>query len=536
MRLTGFLFALIFTLWTSAVWAAPYRRLVNFEWEAIENAQSYEVEISQIKDDNKGKVFTFKVKDAAWNGRLSAGKYLMKLRSRDQRGVPGDWSAPSEFNVGLETVTLKYPASEAQISTKEKEELPIKFQWSVVGGADSYQFDLTSEDGKTKIQKTVDDPQIEIKLPVAMKYTWKVTAISDEGFQSDATSLAQFTVLGAALEPPKVEKPENEFVRDIKWSHPEADPVFDVAIAKFNDANKKWETIKSVENTKETQMAFDQSYSGGKYQISVRAKGTLRPNSPFVRQAFNVRSGDRSPTAEYTALVRKSIERVEGWYAVASYLITEMQFAGSNPEKNSAVAYNAVGGTGRLGLGWFSSNQPWGFLGIVDMSGFTFNGKTQTFASAEINGVYRKTLNDRGELRLQMGPYYKELPETVGDPFSGTSEDLKITSAGPHFGLEYWYSITPKLGLQTNAHLYISLLKISTPNGQDLTPTLSTQFGFLGSYRFTQTFTGLVGYARREEKMSYKTAPGNNSFSENGDINESTIVGNYLNFFAEWAF
>ncbi|WII71197.1 fibronectin type III domain-containing protein [Bdellovibrio sp. 22V] len=531
-------FILLFTFWAATAWAAPYRRLVNFEWEAIEGAKSYEIELQQVKQSEKdeAKTFTFKVKEAAWNGRLTPGKYMMKLRSRDYRGVPGDWSPPSEFNVGLETAVLKFPASRSRIATKENDKVKMDFQWAPVGGADEYQFVLTSEDGKTQITETLKETKLSLEVPVAMNYTWKVSSSNKEGIVSDATSVGQFSVLGKALENPKIEKPESEFVREIRWTRPDNVTKYDVYVLRFDEASKKWEKYKVIQDTQEETLPFDETWPGGRYQVAVRAKSEMRPSSPLAKQSFKVRHGDRSPAAEYTALVRKSIDRVTGWYAVASYLITEMQFRGSNPEKNSAVAYSALGGTGRVGLGWFSPYTPWGFLGIVDMSGFTFNGKTQTFASAEANAVYRKTMGDRGELRFQIGPYYKELPETVGDPFSGSSQDLKITSAGPHFGAEYWFSLTPKLGIQVNAHMYMSLMKISTPNGEPLTPSLSTQYGFLGSYRFTPTFTGLVGYARREDKMSYKAVPAADNFAVEGDVNESTIVGNYLNIFAEWAF
>lgn len=536
MRLSSLLLLITFTFWADAVLAAPYRRLVNFEWEAIEGADSYEVELKPVTEIETNKIFSFKTKEAAWNGKLSAGKYIMKLRSRDKRGVPGDWSEPSEFNVGLENAILRYPAQESQIPAKEIDETKISFKWDPVGGADGYLFELQSEDEKIKVSQKIETPQFEMKIPVAAKYTWKVTAMNKDGFQSEATTVAQFSLLGPALTAPVIEKPENDFVREIKWTHTDSAPIYDVVLSKLNPIAKKWETVKSVESTQDNSLVFDSNLPGGRYQVAVRTKGTLRPSSPMARQSFKVRDGDRSPASEYTAMVRKSIERVEGWYAIASYLITEMQFKGSNPENNSAVAYSAVGGTGRLGAGWFNPKNPWGFLGIVDMSGFTFNGKTQTFASAEFDSVYRKSFDDRSEIRLQSGLYYKELPETIGDPFSQTSNDLKITSAGPHLGAEYWYSMTPKLGLQANAHIYVSMFKISTPNGQELSPTFSTQFGFLGSYRFTKDFTGLVGYARREEKMSYKAVPSASNFATAGDVNESTISGNYLNFFAEWAF
>ncbi|WP_374032325.1 hypothetical protein [Bdellovibrio bacteriovorus] len=40
----------------------------------------------------------------------------------------------------------------------------------------------------------------------------------------------------------------------------------------------------------------------------------------------------------------------------------------------------------------------------------------------------------------------------------------------------------------------------------------------------------------REDKMSYKAKTGTDSFASDGDVNESTIIGNYLNVFAEWSF
>jgi hypothetical protein len=523
---------------TSVAWSAPYRRLVNFEWEEIDGAKSYEIELKQVKDAKQGdpKLFNFKVKEAAWNGHLSPGKYMMRLRSRDYRNVPGDWSEASEFNVGLDTPVLKYPGAKVKLSSEEQQEMTLDFQWDKVGGADKYHFELLSEDGKTKIFEDIKDTHYKVKVPVASHYTWKVSAATEEGLNSDAVSVGQFSVMGKPLEAPKVSKPDTEFVRELKWTRPDYVTSYDIYVLRANPETKKWDKVQVYEDYKEDSLPFDAAWDGGRYQVVIRGKSDLRPQSPTVKETFTVRSGDRSPSAEYTALVRTSIERTSGFYGIASYLITDMKYAGSNPEKNSAVAYDAMGGTGRLGLGWSNPKTPWGFLSIVDLSGFTFKGQTRTFAAAEINSVYRQRVGDRGELRYQAGAFYKELPETIGDAFTGTSEDQMISSVGPHFGAEYWYSITPKFGFQVNAHMYMSVMKISTPNGEPIEPTMSTQFGFLGSYRFTRTFTGLVGYARREDKMSYKAVPSSSNFATDGDVNQSTIVGNYLNFFAEWSF
>ncbi|HWU41891.1 MAG TPA: hypothetical protein VN132_00595, partial [Bdellovibrio sp.] len=201
-----------FFLFLTESQATPYRRLVNFEWEAIEGAASYEVELKQVKTKGEGKTFKFRVPEAAWNGHLAPGKYILKLRSFDRRGVPGDWNAPSDFNVGLETAVLKYPAAQAQIASKEEETAEVNFEWAPVGGAQKYNFELNSDDGKTKISKELEGTKISLKIPVAASYSWKVSSINEEGIESDAAAVSQFTFLGKPLEAPKLQKPESSFV------------------------------------------------------------------------------------------------------------------------------------------------------------------------------------------------------------------------------------------------------------------------------------------------------------------------------------
>lgn len=527
--------------WSLQVRADSYRRSVSFEWDAIEDAGSYEVELKLLKTaSNKEKIFNFKVKEAVWTGKLSPAKYLMRLRARDGRGVPGDWSEPSDFNVGLENVVVKFPKSQEKLRTKNSETAAVPFEWAPVGGSAGYHFEVTSADGKFKLDQEIKDTKFSAKLPVAQKYTWKVSAFSGEGMQSEAVTTADFSLLGANLPVAKIEKPESGFVRELKWEATPNAENYDVYVLRLNRQTKKWEKFKTYENVKDTTVPFEQDWQGGKYQVLVRAKGNLRAPAPLAKQTFDVVSGNRSPASEYTALVRKSIDRVTGWYAIASYLITQIEYHSSVRDFNSKIDYNTIGGTGRLGAGWLSPDSPWGFVGIVDMSGFSLEGKTNTFASAEMNSIYRMALSDRADLRLQSGVFYKEIPATIRQKNnSGTiilSEDSAIKAAGPHLGAEYWYSLTPKIGFQLNAHIYMSMVKMSTPNGQDLTPSMSNQIGVLGSYRFSPTLTGLAGYARREEKLSYKKNPGAVFQSTSSEDNTTDISGNYLNFFAEWSF
>lgn len=136
-------------------WAESYRREVSFEWEEVTEAKGYDVEIRNVPKEGQGKAQVYKTKEAIWSGKLVPGKYTMSLRSRDIRGVPGEWSPPSEFDVNLDPVKLISPAHNAEIKGDDADEITQNFEWSPVGGADEYRFELTSDDSKTQVIENI---------------------------------------------------------------------------------------------------------------------------------------------------------------------------------------------------------------------------------------------------------------------------------------------------------------------------------------------------------------------------------------------
>ena len=531
---------------TSLLAAAPaalaetYRREVSFEWEEVTDAKSYDVEIRPVtKNSNTGKAMNFKTKEAIWTGKLVPGKYTMSLRSRDFRGVPGEWSPPSEFNVNLDPVKIVSPAAKAEVQAPEADEISQKFSWKPVNGANEYRFELTSDDGKTQIVETVKDLSYTVKIPVAKNYTWKVTGFGQNEMQSDTVTVSNFSVIGKKITPPKITEPESEFVREVKWNRPENVDKYDLTLSRINPATKKWEKVLTQENVTEETFLFDEKHPGGIYRLEVKAKGHMRSDSETAKINFKAIHGNRSPAAEYTALVRKSIDRLTGWYAIASYLITNVKYQGETLENNARTTNSILGGTGRLGAGYFNPNDKWGFVGIVDMSGFIMYGKNRTYSSLELSGISRHTVGDLGEARLISGLYYKEIPQLIGTPVSGGSGTVDFSQtavAGPHFGGEYWHSLSPKLGFQVNAHVYYSLITMKTPNGNAADPRLSYQLGLMGSYRFTNRFTGLMGLTQRMDQVAYKAAQTGSPTQAPGDFNSTQITGQYLSFFAEYGF
>lgn len=508
------------------------RRVTNFEWDPIPQAKSYEIEITPIGAAKKDP-YRFTVNDPMWNGELKPGKYTMRLRSRDRRGVPGEWSGAEEFYVKLYAPKAITPLAQTQIKSNEEETFELTLQWEFQSDASKYKVHI-EDDSKTFMQDLEStEGQIKIKVPVARNYSWSITGFDKQGKEGEPFGEAlPFTVLGKKLETPKIEAPETSYVRELVWAPvPHTEKYKYSLLRKGND--RKWRKFKEEEVT-QTNLVFDPKWKGGEYKFSVSAIGTLRDTSKLHTIVFKVANGDRSVAAEQRASMRKAIDRTVDWYFVASYLITQIQYSAINVDQGSAPSTGAIGGTGRLGAGYLDETSPFGFLGILDFSGFVIGQKNYTYPGLEAHGIFRWASGELGEIRISGGAYYKEIPEILGNAETGEFTVSQLGALGLHGGGEYWYSLNSKLGLQVNGRIYFPLSG-KTPNGKGLIASPSFQFGFLGSLRLNPKATGLMGYAYRKDQIDYQ-ASNSTALAAGYSSNKTSVVGHYLNFLLEWDF
>ncbi len=511
------------------------RGLTNFEWDPMPGAKFYEVEItpqSKMKD-NSGPLI-FKVETTSWTGKLTPGNYTMRLRSKDKRDVPGEWSESTEFNVKVDPVRTIFPNNKEEISSNETELFECEFKWIRDEFAKLYEITIKDVNGRELYKSSTEENFLKYKLPVAAKYSWSIVAFdfSNQKGKSLQNEI-NFTILGEELKMPMIITPETPYVRQLTWSPSEKNDVYKLKLQRKDNSSLKWKDVEALE-TKDTSIEFQKKWKGGQYKLSVSAIGNLRIPSKTHTIIFPVAKGDRSAAAEARARLRQAIDRTNGWYLIGSYLVTQIQYESQNLDYGSIISTSAFGGTGRLGAGYLSSETVFGFLGIVDLSGFIIGQKNYTYPSLEGHGIMRFKSGSRGEFRGSAGLYYKEVPEILANGKTGeVSKVTQLGAMGMHAGGEYWHSMSTKLGLQVNTRFYYPMSG-KTPNGQGIIPTMSYQFGFLGSYRLNQKMTGLMGYVYRKDITNYKTT--NSSDLPNGGIssNQSSIVGQYLNFFLEW--
>jgi hypothetical protein len=77
---------------------------------------------------------------------------------------------------------------------------------------------------------------------------------------------------------------------------------------------------------------------------------------------------------------------------------------------------------------------------------------------------------------------------------------------------------------------------VKTPNDNAADSRLSYQVGLMGSYRFNNRFTGLMGITQKIDEVAYKANKTGATTEAPGDYNSAKITGQYLSFFAEYGF
>lgn len=554
--------AILSLLSFSAVSKEDYKKVISFEWDPVFGAKRYQVQFTNQKN-NSELVTDFYTDTNTYTGPIPPGIYKMKLRSLDNRNVPGVWSEEVAFPVLLDKVDVVQPAQkilEQKSLNSETDEL--SFEWKEVLGADKYSLKIKDAETNTEIlEQTVSDFKVVVSLPVGKKYIWSVVALDSADLHSESETSGEITFFGKKLDKPNIITPENEFVRDISWAQEPLVQTYSIELQKYVPSAKKWQRLVQDANFVGSRIVIDPKWPGGNYRVMVQSIAKLRPSSDKSILNFKVKTGDRSPTAEYTYVLKKSIDRINGWYGIASWFVSMINYSSSYKGLNPK--YSILGGTGRLGAGWFKEGNPWGFSGVVDISGFLkdeANKSSFIYNSLYIDGIYRTTVRSTDEFRIKSGFFYKEVPQTLADigeistyfnsnnrsltGFKGTNNQ-NVSMIGPHLGLEYWFSMTPKLGLQINSNWFYSMSAVKLPNnGKGFVPSVSDEYGVLGSYKMTPKFTGLLGLTYKKDQVKYKDEStttafnlpsANTEYSSNNNV-DTSVHGFFFSLFAEYQF
>lgn len=501
-------------------------RKTSIEWDQIEGATFYEVAIKQTYSPNQTQ-FKKNEKTAQANLQLELppGVYELKIRSYDQRKVAGEFSEPIQLIVQLENPKLTQLKKVIQSENQDFEK--VSLSWKPVLHAERYQLKIKPTIGKM-IEIELKQTEYSIELPVAQKYTWSVQAIAENKIlNNEAPELQEFQINGAALDEPEIIAPENEFVRQLTWNKPNYSQYYQFEIQYEKDG--KWTHIQKGETTS-NKVSFNKNFPGGKYQFSLQAFADLRQASKIAKVEFDVIQGDRSKATESSANQKRSITTPDGIHVQARYSLSNLQYNNHFADQNQRTQLNATSGIAGIGIGVASKFSNTGYVASIDYGILGFNDQTIQFYSLEMNLTTHYEL-EQSKFKLLAGANIKQFP-SIGSDQSGNLIPKNLSSYGFHIGIEYWYALTGKLGLQANIHLYELFGTIETPNKEPIQPSLSSQFGIMGAYRITPMTTGYIGYMRKNDQIKYEPSYDSISLTDNQII----MSGDYLSLNLESKF
>lgn len=513
-------------------------RRIELEFEKVDDAVRYQFEFR--KETGTEIIKTISQSDVFVEIELPFDHYEYRQRAFDKRNVPGDWSSWEKFVVTVPEFTITAPVPDAELKS-EKAKVNVRFQWQ--GGEGVEKFKILIQDMITNQiieEKVVEGRTTEISLPTGSLYQARVQTILNHPLWPDLDTAAQvqFSVQAGSLESAQVQTEKNKFMRAITWTAEPLAEYYDVTLERISNTNKKWVTVFQDKNLKANQLEFDPKWSGGNYRLKIISKAKYRKDSPLRIEKFYLAS-NRSPIAEYNESVTRAIDRINGYYGQASWLMTQVHLTSSNVETGTEANTKPQGGTLRAGFGYFKYDANWGVSSFLNITGMQINNQFKDYTGIEVNAVYRTRFSFRDELRVSLGLSDLQVPVLIGNSSAGVSNITKSNVFGPKIAIEYWYSLGPKIGVQAHysRNFYNLTNNNSSPNGNTLKVPVSFQAGIMASYRFSTKITGLLGLVHQEENYKYEAlARSGPQPIAAGTYNEGALKADYIGLMAEIGF
>jgi hypothetical protein len=251
---------------------------VDFEWEVIEGAKLYQVEIK----NNKGEIQPLKSKNAAFSVSMSPGKYLIHGRVSDDNNQVSPWSPWKGFDIPPGKIKIiEHPQKEMKIGNNSYlSSVPVS--WAPVDGAHNYSVAIIDATGKVMISSVVKNPRIRLQLRPGL-YSVRIKArtldeLESEPFQSSEPFLVQNI---------PVEPPTNVILDDTKntltfGSAPGTSIIAKLEMQYFLSEN--WQTInRKIKAT--SSLDWLKNLKPGKYRITLISQNAFgEVSTPIIKE------------------------------------------------------------------------------------------------------------------------------------------------------------------------------------------------------------------------------------------------------------
>lgn len=161
---------------------------VEFEWEEVEGAKSYQVEIRNKQNFLKN----FQSQTSVFKMEMTPGRYEIrgKAGGTNLYDAQSEWSPWKSFDIPPPAVKLsQLPPAENKVSANSYlSEIPLT--WSTSDGAAEYIVDIQDEQGKVVKSVRVQKPEMLLKLRPGY-YSIHIRSKTADGLESESVALPE---------------------------------------------------------------------------------------------------------------------------------------------------------------------------------------------------------------------------------------------------------------------------------------------------------------------------------------------------------
>lgn len=259
-------------------------REVEFEWEEIEGAKQYQVEINRglnLAQRLNSSSYIFKTK-------IPPGKYQIRGRviSKDLLQTHSDWSSWKNFDIPPDTlseVTLK--KTEYKVTSPSfTAQVPIR--WKAIFGASDYVIDVTEINKKEKKTILSSSPTTTLKLRPGF-YSITISSRTSDGLTSEPYEAAERLFVQNTDVPPP-EKIEIQKEQGLISYQVSAGAVVLTTIEKQAFLSTHWKKM-TLKSTTEKLTQWDPNLGPGKYRITLVAKNSFGEISKPITKEFVIK-------------------------------------------------------------------------------------------------------------------------------------------------------------------------------------------------------------------------------------------------------
>jgi len=520
-------------------------RWIDLEFDPIENASSYEIELYQKSEGQKLVLENYKSEMPTWTKKVKPGKYFVRIRSLDKRNAPGPWSEEMFIPIKLPEVKILFPLNDAIIETNEEDiSHKLNFEWMPVTGANFYKLNLYNREQKLLQSETVSTTVYPTYLNKRDTYFFEIIPLIDKNDEhTEKLSLNQFSLTYGKLPSPKPILKTTTSSVIISWKEETNDALYKVKIIKIESNDKENEKIIEEKTISKTEIIFNKkAFTDGTYKLYLSAKKPGHQDSNISQVVYEYEKDEiRVVVEKYTGIFDEEKRKVlkhslAGFFSYPSLNYEFQNFENDTFSKQklngNALEINYIYKTNKTLLNYpISLNPQFRFMNLAD------NYASALFVKTDGLVLFEKKYDERITLFPSLGLFFNRTPALVINRLNPSSaNEESFISTGPTIGLKGEYRFNEQMIFKSQYLLRLNLLSISAMPENSQSPSLDHEFSIQAGYAFRTHLNLVFKGTYLNENVVSRPKIGGGSFASSSDQNKITNSGFLMSFGAEWFF